>query len=196
VDRLRRRPSLMILDVGGGRCSISEYLMPPPPPSPTPQTPDIAGTVLRGVWNGVSQFPAHYPWLVALLAVVVVARMVRIARVAIHNGPRDRVRLFTSADKKILLARAGHRCEHHSVIGGRRCSSTEKLEADHIHPWSRGGSTHLSNGQILCKTHNREKRAAIPWNRTLLRMAENRAAYYPTDVDRAIVRKTRPVAKV
>lgn len=31
------------------------------------------------------------------------------------------------------------------------------LEADHIHPWSKGGTTATTNGQILCAAHNKAK---------------------------------------
>ena len=31
------------------------------------------------------------------------------------------------------------------------------MDADHVTAWSRGGSTDISNCQMLCKTHNRAK---------------------------------------
>lgn len=43
------------------------------------------------------------------------------------------------------------------------CNECEKefamtdMEADHIIPWSKGGKTSLDNGQMLCRTCNREK---------------------------------------
>jgi hypothetical protein len=67
-----------------------------------------------------------------------------------------------------------HRVEDQAV-GDR----TPLLETDHVHPWSRGGWTHVSNGQILCKRHNREKRASIPFGWQLRGLAKRRAAYYP-----------------
>lgn len=33
----------------------------------------------------------------------------------------------------------------------------EEMEADHITPWCEGGKTEISNGQMLCKEHNRRK---------------------------------------
>lgn len=92
------------------------------------------------------------------------------------------MRCFPRADKALLLAWAGNRCEHHSLFG--RCKSTDRLEADHIHPHSRGRWTRVSNGQILCKAHNQAKRANIPWNRSLRKIFERRAAYYPADQPR------------
>lgn len=35
--------------------------------------------------------------------------------------------------------------------------SMNEMEADHIIPWSEGGKTSLDNGQMLCRTCNREK---------------------------------------
>jgi hypothetical protein len=161
--------------------------MPTTSPSPT-ATPNPAHVILNGFWRAATNIATHEPWLVAFFALVLLTAMVRSARVAIHTGPRDPVRLFSRADKVLLLARAGHRCEFHGLIGGR-CRSMDLLEADHVHPWSRGGATHVRNGQILCRTHNRDKSAAIPWDRSLRKLADRRAAYYPHDVDRAIVRR-------
>jgi 5-methylcytosine-specific restriction endonuclease McrA len=31
------------------------------------------------------------------------------------------------------------------------------MEGDHIEPWSKGGKTNVTNLQMLCKKHNREK---------------------------------------
>lgn len=31
------------------------------------------------------------------------------------------------------------------------------MEADHVTPWSKGGSTAPENCEMLCKTHNRAK---------------------------------------
>ena len=33
----------------------------------------------------------------------------------------------------------------------------EEMEADHITPWCEGGKTEISNGQMLCREHNRRK---------------------------------------
>lgn len=161
--------------------------MPTPAPAPSPSPTDIPGTVFHGIWNGITGAASQNPWLAVLAALLVISALVRSARVAIHTGPRDPVRCFPRRDKAALLAWAGHRCEHHGLFG--RCTSTDRLEADHIHPHSRGGWTHVSNGQILCKTHNQAKRANIPFDRSLRKISERRAAYYPTDADRTIIRR-------
>lgn len=74
---------------------------------------------------------------------------------------RDRRRLFTADDKQVLLRQAGFRCEHQPVWG-RRCQTTSGLQADHIVPWSKGGRTVLSNGQVLCARHNSGKSDLVP----------------------------------
>ena len=38
-----------------------------------------------------------------------------------------------------------------------RCGSTQKLEVDHITPWSKGGTHDEANLQALCKPCNRKK---------------------------------------
>jgi hypothetical protein len=148
---------------------------------------------VHAVWTGITHALIQNPWLAVVLAVVVGSALVRSVRRAIHSGPRDPIRLFPRADKRILLERAGRRCEHHALIGGR-CAATERLEADHVHPHSQGGWTHISNGQILCKRHNRTKSAGIPWNRSLRKLAERRAVYYPVGVDGTVCRR-RPARR-
>ena len=62
------------------------------------------------------------------------------------------VRQFSPAQKRTLFERCKGVCAH--------CGKTFKLnevEADHIKPWSKGGVTELSNGQILCIKCNRKK---------------------------------------
>ena len=39
----------------------------------------------------------------------------------------------------------------------RRIWKLEEMDADHVTAWSKGGSTDISNCQMLCKTHNRAK---------------------------------------
>ena len=158
-------------------------------PSPTPTPPsDLTGALLHGIWTGIMSTVAHDPWIVPVVVLIITASVMRAVRTAIHSGPRDPVRRFSRADKAVLLARAGNRCEHHGRLVGR-CRMVDRLEADHVHPWSRGGWTHVTNGQILCRAHNRDKRAAIPWDRSLRRLAERRAGYFPAGADPVVVRR-------
>lgn len=77
---------------------------------------------------------------------------------AFVNGLQlDPQRNFTK-DIKDELYRRSPRCAHISD-DGTRCaeSSYNKLEVDHILPWSKGGRTKLDNAQLLCKSHNTSK---------------------------------------
>ena len=77
---------------------------------------------------------------------------------AFVNGLQlDPQRNFTK-DIKDELYRRSPRCAHVSDDGARCTeSSYNKLEVDHILPWSKGGRTKLDNAQLLCKSHNTSK---------------------------------------
>ena len=75
----------------------------------------------------------------------------------------DKLRDFTESQRRQIFARDNHRCVE--------CGSEEKLEADHILPWSKGGRTHIDNGQTLCEFHNRSKLAKVDIS-TLTSMSE------------------------
>jgi 5-methylcytosine-specific restriction endonuclease McrA len=145
--------------------------------------------VADGLW-------AH-PWLGVLVVLVVMRACVRSVRGIVHSvHARDAVRTFSRADKIKILTRAGGRCEHHSWLSGR-CDQTLGLEADHVHPHSRGGWTDLANGQALCRPHNKAKAARVPWNWELNRLSRHRTNYFPpgtpTDVARHRPRRTASV---
>jgi 5-methylcytosine-specific restriction endonuclease McrA len=146
--------------------------------------------------HGFSSAIAHSPWWVdALLAVVVLSAVVRSARGIVHSGhSKDAVRRFSQAERRMIFVRAGNRCEHHFPIFGR-CRATTGLEADHVHPHSRGGWTSVSNGQALCHRHNREKSARVPWNWQLNNLGKRRATYFVPGHDPAVVRHQPPAAR-
>lgn len=77
---------------------------------------------------------------------------------AFVNGLQlDPQRNFTK-DIKDELYRRSPRCAHISDDGTRCAESAyNKLEVDHILPWSKGGRTKLDNAQLLCKSHNTSK---------------------------------------
>ena len=136
---------------------------------------DIVGEVLRSVLAAVFSTP----WLVGLLVLLAIRKVVLLGRGILHGGhARDPRRAFSRAEKALLLERAGHRCEHHSWLLGR-CRETEALQADHVHPHSRGGATDVANGQALCKRHNRKKAARVLWGWELARLERRRQAYFP-----------------
>jgi 5-methylcytosine-specific restriction endonuclease McrA len=102
---------------------------------------------------------------------------------------RDPIRLFNRLDKALILGRAGGRCEHHAAIFGR-CIVTDKLEADHIHPHSRGGRTVISNGQALYHRHNQQKLARIPWAWERRRLETRHQAYFPAGTTTTVSRRS------
>ena len=126
---------------------------------------------------------------------VAVNAVVRTVRGLVHGGHgRDPQRTFVGADRAVVFARAGNRCEQHSWVFGR-CRETERLQADHVHPHSRGGATAIENGQALCARHNERKAARVPWSWELARLARRREAYFPPDMDPAVVRHRRVAAR-
>lgn len=76
---------------------------------------------------------------------------------------KGRDRTAQARFRRGLMARAGGRCEWvHSVDdpdGGTRwvvrCDVTTDLRACHVVPLRDGGSYELSNGVLLCKTHDK-----------------------------------------
>ena len=54
------------------------------------------------------------------------------------------------------LSRAGYRCEFVSE-DGRRCEARHGLQIDHVKPVARGGTSEISNVQVLCCGHNLRK---------------------------------------
>ncbi|MGR7026367.1 HNH endonuclease [Geodermatophilus sp. URMC 62] len=141
-----------------------------------------------GVLDGVLHQIVAEPWLRALLVLLLAHAVVRRIPGLLHGRRRrDPQRCFLRADKRFVLQRAGHRCEHHSVFG-RRCTATDDLQADHVHPHSRGGATSVDNGQALCPRHNTRKAARVPWSWELRRLAQHREAYFPPGSSTVVVR--------
>jgi hypothetical protein len=168
-------------------------------PAPSPTAPGNPGrpsldigvfwrAVAHGLWIGATASP--WTILTAIIFAVLIAIQL-VHGVAHPHTNRDPLRRFTRQDKAELLRRSGGRCEHHGWITGR-CKATTELQADHVHPHSRGGWTNVSNGQALCKRHNRSKSATIPFNWQLKGIAKRRASYYPPGVPGTVVRRARP----
>lgn len=97
----------------------------------------------------------------------------KIARNINKVRDRDPIRFFYETElSDYIYSRAGNRCEH--TEGKVRCAITEGLQLDHIYPWYHGGWTILSNAQVLCREHNREKGAKIPSSSELYAIALRR----------------------
>ncbi len=153
-------------------------------PPPGLELSDFFSEVFADVVGGM----ASSPWLVGVIALVALTRVVQWGRRVIHGRHLpDQRRRFSGQQRVEIIARAGHRCEQYSWLSGR-CGATEDLQADHVHPHSRGGATAIVNGQALCRRHNKRKSARVPWNWELDRLARRRAAYFPADIPRGVVR--------
>ncbi len=155
------------------------------PDQPTaPSAFDLVRAFADGLWAGVTASPLT----MAIAAVFAVLMAVRVVQAVAHPvDRRDPVRRFSRYDKATILMRAGGRCEHHGLVFGR-CKQTERLEADHVHPHSRGGQTAVANGQALCRHHNRAKRASVPYRWQLRRLERRREQYFPPSVPRSVTR--------
>ena len=88
------------------------------------------------------------------------------------GGEREKqlldIRIFEASAKREAYNRQTQEAEAHGVsncplcAAGGNANSTriyriEEMEADHVTPWSKGGSTAPENCEMLCKTHNRAK---------------------------------------
>lgn len=69
------------------------------------------------------------------------------------------LRQFSDSDKATMFARQQGRCNQPRWTGHDPDELFEQseMQADHIVPWSKGGRTDLSNGQMLCAACNSEK---------------------------------------
>ncbi len=100
--------------------------------------------------------PLHPSTVVGLLGVATLRRIVLGAKGEVLDLGRAS-RLFPRHLKDALLAAGLGRC------GTPGCDAPPAwLQADHIIPWSRGGPTATSNGQIRCAACNKAKRDRLP----------------------------------
>lgn len=113
--------------------------------------------------------------LLACLAVAALGILCLAAGVGRNRRWRDPIRLFSWPQKQQLIRQANGRCEHKPPLW-LRCPAPG-TEADHIHPWSRGGATELWNGQLLCRRHNRRKSNHVPSPLYRWRLARRRKKY-------------------
>ena len=69
------------------------------------------------------------------------------------SKPGSSSRHIPAAVKRAVRERDGDRCAFVSE-SGQRCSSSTRLEFDHIEPVSRGGESTVENLRLLCRAHN------------------------------------------
>lgn len=78
----------------------------------------------------------------------------RVTRAARRSAPRSASRRISLDLRDAVWKRDGGRC---TFIGpdGKRCSSTSRLEIDHVQPYALGGaSDDAANLRVLCRAHN------------------------------------------
>lgn len=158
---------------------------------PSGSTSGLGPDVVVQLFHGVLGELFSSPWVVGLFALIALNAGIKTIRTIIHgHHVPDPQRKFSGAQRAVIFVRAGNRCEHHSWLLGR-CEESGGLQADHIHPHSRGGATALENGQVLCRRLNKRKAARVPWDWELARLARRRDRYFPADTPRAVVRHRR-----
>lgn len=91
---------------------------------------------------------------------------------------RDSWRSFKFSIRREVMLRAGGRCEAAILVAWGRCRNPA-TDADHIYPWPKGGPTILSNGQVLCRSHNTSKGARTPPWWMVLGLERRRKNYFP-----------------
>lgn len=118
------------------------------------------------------------PWLVVLVVLLIVLMCPLPGRGPGPFAARDPWRTFKYGSRRTVLSRAGNRCEGTLLLAWVRCREQAE-EADHIYPWSRRGATVVSNGQALCRRHNRSKSAVVPPWWYVLALEHRRRSYFP-----------------
>jgi len=125
----------------------------------------------------LAQVPAVPPWVpLAVLALLVAGVAARRAG-GRSNGQADPVRMYPSAMRAQVFARAGAQCEY-TGWAWQRCRAKAE-HADHIMPWSKGGATSLQNGAASCAHHNTSKGAKLLTGRQTRALERRRRRYFP-----------------
>jgi hypothetical protein len=141
-----------------------------------------------------------HPFLEQLLALAPIFGVLAVVSIVLAapmpgRGPRllqgrDSWRSFKYGSRRTVFERAHGRCEGSRFISWGRCPAPA-TEADHIYPWSRGGPTIVSNGQALCRAHNKSKSNLRPPWWYLRALERRRTAYFPPSASvRVIARMT------
>lgn len=123
----------------------------------------------------------HLWWLVPALIAAAVLNFPTLGR-GPNSSRRDPWRGFKFAPRATVMANAGGRCEAGEFIVWGRCDDPA-VEVDHVIPWSSGGPTVVSNGQALCKAHNRSKSSWKPAWWYVAGLERRRRAYFPAGAD-------------
>jgi len=149
------------------------------------------GTLLSGILDGIKPF---LPILIPIILLIIILSFPLPGR-----GPgfqrRDPWRSFKFEARRVVMTLAGNRCEGPLLLAWGRCGKPAE-EVDHIYPWSKGGATIVSNGQALCKSHNRSKSNWNPPWWYVLSLERRRRKYYPrAPADECLQRWARPTRR-
>lgn len=132
---------------------------------------------------GVLQaFEPVIPWLAGLAIFWIVVSSPLPGRGPGFFRRRDPWRGFKFAARTSVMTRAGNRCEGSIVLAWGRCRQVA-TEVDHVYPWCKGGPTVVSNGQALCRDHNRRKSSLTPPWWYVLGLERRRRGYFPVTDD-------------
>lgn len=74
-----------------------------------------------------------------------------------HDERHLSIRSFTEAMKHKVYEKQKHRCAMCVKHGVKTEYEYDKMQGDHIVPWSKGGKTVVENLQMLCEVCNRDK---------------------------------------
>lgn len=145
--------------------------------------------IVESLVGWVTDFIITHPHGVIILIVVIT--LARLANTVHGPAPewRDPQRAYTREQRFEIRDRAGGRCEHKAPLLPR-CSRSG-AQADHVFPWSRGGSTTVENGQWLCAEHNRMKTNHMPTRLSVWRLTRRRRSYFPPGVDPSVTAMPR-----
>lgn len=139
---------------------------------------DVADAMLGMFWQTIG------PLLQFVVPLVVVGAVLAFPMPG--RGPvsrrRDPWRTFKFGARATVMERAGGRCESSLFLAWGRCGDPA-VEADHVFPYSKGGPTVVSNGQALCRSHNRRKGSMTPPWWDVLALEKRRRAYFPEGSD-------------
>ncbi|MGC5076144.1 HNH endonuclease [Agrococcus sp. DT81.2] len=139
---------------------------------------DLWSPVMNGVLTALGP---HLWWALPALVLVVILRFPMLGR-GPNSSRRDPWPGFKFAPRSTVLERAGGQCEAPVLLMWGRCGDPA-TEVDHVVPWSRGGPTVASNGQALCRSHNRSKGAMVPPWWYMLGLERRRREYFPSGAD-------------
>ncbi|MFL6089395.1 MAG: HNH endonuclease [Aeromicrobium sp.] len=134
------------------------------------------------VFNVLRAFFPVVPWLIGTAVFWIITCVPMPGRGPGIVRRRDAWRGFKFQARQTVMTRAASRCEGSIFLAWGRCRQVA-VEADHIYPWSKGGATIVSNGQALCRDHNRRKSNLTPPWWYVLSLERRRRSYFPQNDD-------------